>query len=257
MLKLIDAHAHLNFPQYDNDREAVFARAAEAGIGIINVGTDTQTSKFAVELAQNRDDVWATGGLHPTESPGDALEQLQGVALLVQDKKVVAIGECGLDYFRFDRAVAEKQKAIFIQQISLANEINKPLMLHIRGAQAYQDTYNILKSETEVRGNAHFFAGAWEEAKSFLDLGFTLSFGGVITFTRDYDEVIKNTPLEMILAETDCPFVAPIPYRGQRNEPSYLPEVVRKLAEIKGVSESEVREATLANAQRVFSFARP
>lgn len=252
-LKLIDAHAHLNFPQYDKDREAVFARAAEAGIGLINVGTDAKTSEFAVELAQNHENTWATVGLHPT---GFAEGFDYGFYLdLARDEKVVGIGECGLDYFRSEPTTAEKQKEIFIKQIELANESNKPLMLHLRGADAYQDAYEILKTHAKVKGNAHFFAGTWDEAKLFLDSGFTLSFGGVITFVHNYDEVIKNAPLEMILAETDCPFVAPVPYRGKRNEPGYLPEIVKKLAEIKNISAEEAGKATLANTRRVFNLA--
>ncbi|MEK7650871.1 MAG: TatD family hydrolase [Patescibacteria group bacterium] len=251
MLKLIDVHAHLNFANYDEDREAVFARASEAGIGMINVGTDQKTSEFAVDLAQKYSNTWATVGLHPT----DFVEgfDYEVYLNLAKHEKTVAIGECGLDYFHQKSAEEqEKQKEIFIQQIKLANEVGKPLMLHIRNA--YKDAYEILKSEARVKGNAHFFAGTWDEAKLFLNLGFTLSFGGVTTFVRDYDEVIRNTPLDMILTETDCPFVAPVPYRGQRNEPSYLPEIVKKIAEIKGETEEKIGEVTLENAKRVFGL---
>ncbi|MCC6290547.1 TatD family hydrolase [Candidatus Nomurabacteria bacterium] len=248
-LEIIDIHSHLNFPQYDDDREAVFARANGAGIGMINVGTDLASSRLAVSLAQERDNVWATVGLHPTDHV-EGFER-EVYLSLAKNEKVVAIGECGLDYFhQKTEEEKRKQQEIFIQQIDLANELKKPLMLHIRNA--YREAYEILKTRAEVKGNAHFFAGTWEEARLFLDFGFTLSFGGVITFTRDYDEVIKNTPIEMILTETDCPFVAPIPYRGKRNEPSYLPEIVRKLAEIKGLTYVEVATETLKNAKRVF-----
>lgn len=251
MLKLIDTHAHLNLPEFEKDREAVFARAVAAGVGIINVGTDLTTSKLAVELAQNRKGVWATVGLHPTDWAENF--KREDYLTLVQNEKTVAIGECGLDYFRADKSSAEKQKAIFIQQVELANELNKPLMLHIR--DAYHDAFDVLKAHAKVRGNVHFFAGTWEEAKLFLDLGFTISFTGVITFAQDYDKVIKNTPLEMILTETDCPFVAPEPYRGKRNEPLYVQEVLKKLAEIKNLSYDEVALTTLANARRVFKLA--
>mgnify|MGYP003394467212 CR=1 FL=1 len=250
---MIDVHAHLNFANYDEDREAVFARARDLEIGVINVGTDAKTSQFAVDLVQNHQNTWATVGLHPTDfSEGFDYEFYLNLA---KQERVVAIGECGLDYFHQKTAEEQaKQKEIFSAQIELANEVNKPLMLHIRGEGAYRDALEILKSEAKVKGNAHFFAGTWDEAKLFLDLGFTLSFGGVTTFVRDYDEVIRNTPLEMILTETDCPFVAPVPYRGKRNEPSYLPEIVRKLAEIKGESAEKVAEVTLANARRVFGL---
>lgn len=250
-LKLIDVHAHLNFANYDDDREAVFARARDLEIGVINVGTDAKTSQFAVELAQKYENTWATVGLHPTDhTEGFDYEFYLNLA---KQEKVVAIGECGLDYFHQKTPEEQaKQKEIFSAQIKLANEANKPLMLHIRNA--YKDAYEILKSEARVKGNAHFFAGTWDEAKMFLDLGFTLSFGGVTTFVRDYDEVIRNTSLDMILTETDCPFVAPVPYRGKRNEPSYLPEIVKKLAEIRGESAEKVAEVTLANAKRVFGL---
>lgn len=254
MLKLIDAHAHLNFPDYDADREAVLTRAAEAGIGLINVGTGLETSRQVVDLAQGRENTWATIGLHPTDAAetGESGEALAELRRLAQEPKVVAIGECGLDYFRADPSTAAKQQEMFVRQIEIANEAGKPLMLHIRNA--YQDAYEILKTHAKVKGDTHFFAGTWDEAKLFLDLGFTLSFTGVITFARSYDEVIKNAPLDMILAETDCPYVAPIPHRGKRNEPAYVQEVVKKLAEIKGLSDEAVAAATLANTKRVFGL---
>lgn len=253
MLKMIDVHAHLNFANYDDDREAVFARASEAGIGMINVGTDAKTSQFAVELAQKYPDTWATIGLHPTDHTEGFDYGFYLNLIKNSPDKIVGIGECGLDYFHQKTPEEQaKQKEIFLAQIRLANEVNKPLMLHIRNA--YRDAYEILKSEAKVKGNAHFFAGTWDEARLFLDLGFTLSFGGVTTFVRDYDEVIRNTPLDRILTETDCPFVAPVPYRGKRNEPSYLPEIVKKLAEIKGETEEKVAEVTLANAKWVFGL---
>lgn len=173
---------------------------------------------------------------------------------------MVGIGECGLDYYRMDSESIEKQKKAFIEQIELANEFNKPLMLHLRHGvdhiehNAYVDALEILKKCSRVRGNVHFFAGTWIEAKAFLNFGFSLSFTGVITFTHDYDEVIKNTPLEMIMSETDSPYVAPIPYRGKRNEPSYVREIVKKIAEIKNLSEKEVAEAIVGNARRIFAI---
>ncbi|KKP72912.1 MAG: Hydrolase, TatD family [Candidatus Nomurabacteria bacterium GW2011_GWB1_35_20] len=176
----------------------------------------------------------------------------------MKDPKVLAIGECGLDYFHMEAGSIEKQKKAFIEQIELANEINKPLMLHIRNnpkdkkIDAYVDVLEILKKYSKVKGNVHFFAGSIENAKDFLNYGFTLSFTGVITFTHDYDEIIKNTPLDMIMSETDSPYVAPVPYRGKRNEPSYVKEVVKKIALIKNLPEEEITKAIIANAKRVF-----
>lgn len=250
MLQLIDAHAHLNFPDYDADRGEVAARAREAGIGMINVGTDLETSRQVVELAKQNENMWAAIGLHPTDH--EQTFDHEAFLNLAREEKVVAIGECGLDYFRSSPETAAQQKAVFIKQIELANEVGKPLMLHVRNA--YQDAYELVKAYAKVKGDVHFFAGNWEEAKLFLDLGFTLSFTGVITFANSYDEVIKNVPLDMILAETDCPFVAPTPYRGKRNEPSYVQEVVKRLAEIKGLGVGELSKATLANTARVFGL---
>jgi TatD DNase family protein len=182
---------------------------------------------------------------------------------LLKDPKVVALGECGLDYFHLKEESIEKQKQALIEQIKLANEVSKPLMLHVRNGStgspqvipnAYTDVLEILKKYAKVKGDIHFFAGSLEEAKGFLDFGFTLSFTGVITFTHDYDEVIKNTPLDMIMSETDAPYVAPVPYRGKRNEPSYVKEVVKKIAEIKNLPEEEVASAIMANAKRIFGI---
>ena len=164
--------------------------------------------------------------------------------------KVVAIGECGLDYFRLKEETKETQKKVFIEQIELANELDKPLMLHIR--DAYLDAYELISSNARVSGNVHFFAGTWEEAKLFLERGFTLSFTGVITFTTDYDEVIKNAPLDMIMTETDAPYVTPIPYRGKRNEPRYVTEIVKRIAEIKGKDIELVAQKLVSNTERVF-----
>jgi TatD DNase family protein len=187
---------------------------------------------------------------------------------------VVGIGECGLDYYRCTPESISTQKEAFIRQIELANEFQKPLMLHIRNNEkkelidgregipnAYTDALELLKKYSKVsprqggaRGDVHFFAGTWEEAKSFLDFGFTLSFTGVITFTDDYDEIIKNTPLDMIMSETDSPYVTPVPFRGKRNEPSYVKEVVKKIAKIKNMPEEEVAQVVISNARRVFGI---
>ncbi|KKP74682.1 MAG: Hydrolase, TatD family [Parcubacteria group bacterium GW2011_GWC1_35_21] len=244
MLKYIDIHSHLNFKAFDENWQAVIKRALDNNTWMINVGTQVDTSKKAVEIAhQYKEGVYAIIGLHPIHT---------------KDPKVLAIGECGLDYFHMEAGSIEKQKKAFIEQIELANEINKPLMLHIRNnpkdkkIDAYVDVLEILKKYSKVKGNVHFFAGSIENAKDFLNYGFTLSFTGVITFTHDYDEIIKNTPLDMIMSETDSPYVAPVPYRGKRNEPSYVKEVVKKIALIKNLPEEEITKAIIANAKRVF-----
>lgn len=267
----IDIHAHTNFNAFNEDRDEVVKRALEKNTWIINVGTQVETSKSAIELAHNYDKgVYAIVGLHPVHtdksyhdekelgeggkaftSKGEQFDEVMYEQML-RDPKVVGLGECGLDYYRLEGDTKEKQKAAFIQQIELANKAGKPLMLHIRNA--YKDSIEILKQYAKVKGNVHFFAGTWEEAKEFLDFGFTLSFTGVVTFARDYDEVVKNTPLSMIMSETDCPYITPVPYRGKRNEPSYVSEVVKKIAEIKGEDLEIVKKQLVQNAFRVFNL---
>jgi len=248
---LIDIHAHLQFPQFDGDRDEVIKRTEEAGIGVINVGTDIKTSEAAVKLAEKHNKMWATVGLHPSD--WQIGFEYNFYKKLATHPKVVAIGECGLDYFRV-RGEDEKvgQREIFGQQIQLALEVKKPLMIHCR--DAYADVVAVLKSFSGVIGNVHFFTSDWLTAKKFLDLGFSLSFSGVITFVRDYDEVVRNVPLEMIFVETDCPFAAPVPYRGQRNEPRYLVEVLRQVATLRGVAEETVGAAVLNNVRRLFQL---
>ena len=257
-MKYIDIHSHLNFEQYSSDRIDIVNGLQKSEIGFITVGTDLYTSEDAVRLATS--DTWsryATVGIHPThiyklDGKKNDDEDFDNLKLLAKSDFAVAIGECGLDYYRLDKTTSDLQKEVFIRQIEIANELGKPLMLHIRNA--YSDALEILRTYAKVRGNVHFFVGNWDEAKLFLDLGFTLSFTGVITFARDYDEVIKNTPLDMMLPETDSPFVSPQPLRGKRNVPDNVVYVVNKIAEIRGQSEETVRIQLIKNAERVFNI---
>lgn len=280
--KYIDIHSHVNFKAFKEDGDAVIKRALDNDTWVISVGSQLSTSKRAVEIANKYPEgVYAIVGLHPIhleESYHDE-EEVGGEGFvtrveefnkdayreLLKDPKVVAIGECGLDYFHCNTDAIEKQKKTFREHVSLSQETKKPLMLHIRNGStsspqvipklnAYQDALEILKEFTGVKGDVHFFAGTWEDAKVFLDIGFTLSFTGVITFTHDYDEVIRNTPLDMIMSETDSPYVAPVPHRGKRNEPVYVREIVKRIAEIKSLPEEEVAKAIVANAKRVFGI---
>jgi len=289
--KYIDIHSHVNFKAFDEDREEVIKRALDNDTWVINVGTQIDTSKKAIEMAhKHKEGVYAIIGLHPIHTGASFHDEKElgeeGEAFtsrgevfdkdsyreLLKDPKVVAVGECGLDYYRMDEKSIEKQKIAFIDQIELANEFNKSLMLHIRNQpapdksrglagnpkdkthNAYLDALEILKKHSRVKGDVHFFAGTSEEAKAYVDFGFTLSFTGVVTFTHDYDEVIKNIPLEMIMSETDAPYVTPTPYRGKRNEPLYVREVVKRIAEIKNLPEDEVAQAIILNAKRVFNI---
>jgi TatD DNase family protein len=275
-MKYFDAHTHVNFAAFKDDMDAAIRRATDAGVGMNVVGTQFDTSKACVETAQKYDDVYATIGLHPIHtgksyhdekelgeggkaftSRGEAFDAAKYEALAASPK-VIAIGECGLDYYRLEEHTKKTQEDAFVQQIELANRLQKPLMLHIRASKgtddAYEDALAIFKRESKVGGNSHFFAGSWVTAKKYLDAGITLSFTGVITFTHDYDEVVKNAPLEMLLIETDAPYVAPVPYRGKRNEPAYVIEVAQAIARIRGEDEEMVCECLLANARRVFGL---
>ena len=308
-MKYFDAHTHTNFVAYYEDRDEVILRAKEAGVAMNVVGTQKNTSRSAVELAEKYDNVYATIGLHPihtSKSYHDKQELgpsfapaaapptrkvSEGHSKAMTDKKatkgkegqegftsrgeifdmatyeamgknprVIAIGECGLDYYRCDENTKELQKKVFIEHIELANKLGKPLMLHIRpalqsfsdGGNAYDDALEILKSHAKVKGDTHFFAGDWATARKFLDFGFTLSFTGVITFTHDYDDVVRNTPLDMLLSETDAPYVTPVPHRGKRNEPAYVTEVVRAIARIRKEDADAIANQLLENAQRIF-----
>lgn len=265
-----DCHTHVNFVAFKDDADATIKRAQDAGVGMIMVGTQFDTSEDAVRVAEAHEDVYAAIGLHPihsTKSYHDEKELGEGgkeftsrgevfdsakYEALAASSKVVAIGECGLDYYRLEGGTKKVQEEVFIQQIELANKLGKPLMLHIRNA--YDDALAILKAHAKVKGDVHFFAGDWNIAKQFLDFGFTLSFTGVLTFARDYDEVVRNAPLDMLLSETDAPYVAPKPHRGKRNEPAYVVEVVRAIAEIRSEPLEHVREIMAENARRVFSL---
>lgn len=262
MPDFIDVHSHVNFPDYDTDRDEVISRMNEAKTWTITVGTDFETSKSGIELAKKHDGIFACVGLHPADNVSEIFDAKK-YAVLLKEPKVVAVGECGLDYFHLKEKTdtgKKKQREIFEKQIQLAIDHDKPLMIHSR--DAYEDTWEILASYKKqygekVRGDIHFFAGTIEDARKFLDIDFTLSFTGVITFARSYDDVIKFAPLEMIMSETDAPFVSPTPYRGKRNEPAYVAEVVKKIALIREDSLEEVKKALISNAFRVFGLGVP
>ena len=242
MPKYFDIHSHLNFKDYESDLEEVIGRLRETETHTIVVGTDLESSQRAVELADKHEEIYASIGIHPIENKDSDISLFSE---LVKHPKVVAIGECGLDFYHAEKEKDyERQKSLFIDQIELAMKYKKPVMLHIRNA--YKEAYEILEKYKNLRGNVHFFAGSLEEAKMFLNLGFTLSFTGVITFTHDYDKVIESIPLEKIMSETDAPYVAPVPYRGKRNEPSFVSEVVKRIAEIR-VEDPELVRRTLVN----------
>jgi len=270
MTQFFDIHTHVNFKAYDEDRIEVIDRALSGGVWHTNVGTQIDTSKKAIEVSEQYEEgVYATVGLHPVHTAKSYLDKQEvggnaGVTTraeqfdfdaykdLASHEKVVAIGECGLDYFRLEDGTKEVQSESFEAQIALANELKKPLMIHVR--EAYEDTIDMLEQLATVPFNIHFFAGDREIAKRFLDLGGTLSFTGVVTFTSDYDEVVQYVPLDRIMSETDAPYVTPTPHRGKRNEPVHVQLVAQRIAEIKGLREDEVIPALFSNAATFFGL---
>jgi len=277
---LIDTHAHLNFNVYKQDADEVIRRSLENDIWMINVGTKYETSKKAAELAQKYEKgVYAAVGLHPihletglvkikndteeievnTKEEDFDYEKYKDLALrsLGEGGKVVAIGEIGLDYYwrpkttKKKEIFKQKQKELLLKQLGLAKELNLPVIFHCR--MAHQDLINELRIKNyELRGVVHCFSGNWNEAKKYLEIGFYLGFNGII-FKLDLDEIIKNTPLDKILIETDCPYLTP-PQKTGRNEPPYVKYVAEKIGQIKNIDLEELAKITTENAQKLFQI---
>jgi TatD DNase family protein len=264
MYSIIDSHSHFNLHQFEKDLPESIARMEAADVGTICVGIDLATSDHAMRLAQEHESIWACIGQHPTE--WDKEFDDRSFADLADESRVVAIGECGLDYYREkDRGGIVEQKKLFQKQIELAHKNNLPLMLHIRPQEgtmtAYEEALDMLEEYQAqphvagaLRGTAHFFVGTKEIAQRFLDLGFYISFSGVITFVPEYESTVSFVPIEKILPETDAPFATPVPHRGTRNQPEYVIEVVKKIAEIKNLSYEEVRQQLRENTRALFGI---
>lgn len=247
-----DIHSHPNFSQFDEDREGVLEEMRQKNVGTICVGTDVTTSKESIDLAHRYEHVWATVGLHPTDWK-EGFDESEYRSLLGEER-VVGVGEVGIDYYRSEEG-KDEQRDIFARHIRLAEEFKLPLMLHGRPSigtmDAYKDMLDVL-GKSDVVGHVHFFAGDVEIARAFLDRGFTIGFDGPITFTKEYDDVVRFIPLDMLCAETDAPFASPVPFRGKRNLPLYVQYVVEALARIRDEDVEVVRKATVANAVRTF-----
>lgn len=258
-MKYIDAHCHLQFDVYDEDREAIITEMKEKDIHAIVVGVDLHSSKQAIALAEKHDNLYATVGLHPGYVREQSFDR-GAFKEIAQHPKVVAIGECGLDYFREeDKDIHKVQKEVFQQQIELAKELEKPLMIHGRPEKgneiAFQDIADMLTPyKGEISGNVHFFVGSNEMRDKFKDLNFTVSVTGVITFTDDYNAMVEKASTNMLLAETDSPYVAPKPLRGTRNSALNVVYVYEKIADIWGISQEEAREQLTNNTRRVFGL---
>lgn len=274
-MRLIDSHCHINFQAYAKDQAAVIKRAQEQGIKMLCVGSQLSTSQRAVEIAKNYPgQVYAAVGLHPihlidqvyTEIiDGEKIEfrtRAETFAYakykdLAAQTEVVALGETGFDFFHCDKkAVTMKQMETLDLHIKLAQELSKPLIFHCR--EAYAELLDFLKQYSGLQGVVHCYGGNLEQAQEFIKLGLYIGFTGIITFkkkTEELQNIAKQLPLERILIETDCPYLAPEPHRGERNEPLYVSYVAQKIAELKNISAAEVEKQTLENTQRLFNIA--
>lgn len=251
---LIDTHCHLDFPEFDADRDEVIRRAKEQGISyVINIGSSLQGSKKSVELAQKYASIYATVGIHPHEADSFTPETLKTISQLAKEKKVVAIGEIGLDYFKH-YCEPRNQLSVFTQLLKTAKDFNLPLVIHTRCAQA--DTLRILKEAAPVKGVMHCFSGDKIFLEECLDLGFFVSFTCNITYKKadSLRELLKRVPLDRLLLETDAPFLPPQELRGRRNEPLFVKNLAQEIALIKETAFENIAEATTANAKQFFSL---
>jgi len=261
---LIDTHAHLDYTDYDPDRAEVIARAAEAGVTeIISIGTKIESSTRAVELAENFPNIWATVGIHPCDvdaAPDDAIERLRALA---QSRRVVAVGEIGLDYHHLpaDPMAVEKNKelqaVLFRQQLELTAELGLNAVIHQR--DSWEDTLKVMSDFTgKVRGVFHCFGGTIEQAREVIALGHLVSFTGIITFknARQVQATAQDVPFDQFMVETDCPYLAPAPDRGKRCEPAHTRRVAEQIAQLRGVPLEEVAARTTETAHAFFNFTR-
>ncbi len=254
---LVDTHAHLDFDRFNSDLEAVLTRAKNEKVKrIINVGADLNSSKNSVKLANEYQMISASVGVHPHEAESFSKAKLSELEKLAKENKeqVVAIGETGLDYY-YDNSPRQKQRNVFKAQIKLAKKLDLPIIIHSR--EAKDDTLKTIEDKAlDLDGVLHCYAYDVEVAKQVVDWGYYLAFGGIITFNnaKQLRNVVAEIDLDKILIETDAPYLTPEPYRGQRNEPAYVKEVAKKIAEIKNISFEQVIEVTTKNAQELFAI---
>lgn len=249
---LFDTHAHLLDERFDGEREDIINVLPSNGVGAYcEIGYDIKSSINATSLANKFEYVYASVGVHPHDTDSLTEDDLNTIKNLCKEEKVVAIGEIGLDYY-YDNSKRENQRFWFDRQLSLAEEIDIPITVHTRDAMA--DTIDILKCHKNAEGIIHCYSGSKESAKILLDMGFFISFAGPLTFKNASTalEVAKYVPSDRILIETDSPYLAPVPYRGKRNEPSFVAEVAKRLSEIRGISFEEVSLLTFENAKNVY-----
>ncbi len=256
-MKLIDSHCHLDNEDFTADREAVIQRALDAGVEqmvAVGSGDGPPDLEVAVRLADQHACILATVGVHPHDASKATADTYLRLAGLLKHPKVIAMGEIGLDY-HYDHSPRDVQRAVFIEQMRVAVDARKPIVIHTR--EAWPDTFELLEKHWKpcgIAGVMHCFSGTPEEAQRSLDLGFYLSFGGIVTFPKalDIQASARLTPADRLLIETDAPFLAPVPKRGKRNEPSFIVETARKLADLRGVQPEEIARLTTDNFRRLF-----
>lgn len=250
---MIDTHSHLFAEEFKDDLDQCILRAKENNVNkIILVGFSYETNDKAYELSQKYDIFYPTAGIHPSEVNEDYMKYLEYLDDYLNTHKVYAVGECGLDYY-WDTTYKEQQKIVFKKQCELAIKHDLPIIVHMR--EATLDAYEILKEYAhKLRGVMHCYSGSYEMAKEFVKLGLYISLGGPVTFknAKEPKKIALEIPLDKLLIETDCPYLAPTPYRGKRNESSYVKLVCEEIANIKGISFEEVEEATTLNAKNLF-----
>ncbi|MEI6266441.1 MAG: TatD family hydrolase [bacterium] len=278
-MNLIDSHAHVNFAVYSDDYDEVLRRSLSQGVRVVNVGTQYTTSNRAVKYAHQFEGVWAAVGTHPVHlkkgsfdySDSDELDSTEIQTIgedfdyvkyleLAKDSKVVAIGEIGLDYHHFEdgddiKGLKDRQKEVLIEFIQLANEVDKPVMIHCW--DGYPDLLEILTEHpVNKKGVIHSFIGGYKTANKFIELGYKIGLNGMITYSDTYHRLIREIDLSHIILETDCPYLAPVPHKGERNEPALVFEVAKTIAAVKDIAIELVAESTTINTERLFNISK-
>ena len=249
---IFDTHSHLFSEEFDNDREECLKRCDELNIKLMLVGYSHIGNQQAYDLAQKNSNYYCSAGIHPDQASPNYLKDIELLEAFLDSHKVNALGEIGLDY-HYDDTDREKQIMVFRKQLDIAQKYDKPIIVHSR--DSIQDTYNILK-EYNLKGSIHCFSGSVEMAREFIKLGYKIGIGGIITYknAKTIKEVVKDTDLAYILLETDSPYLAPVPHRGEDNNPKYIPIIADEIASIKGTSGLDIARVTTANAEAVFDF---
>lgn len=277
----IDTHCHIHFGAYDENRDDIIKEALDKGVKMVAIGTQSSTSKSAIALAEKTDGIWATVGLHPNQvheqsmddssepeetsrvkTRGEKWDYEAMKKLALSSDKVVAIGECGLDYFRIPEdldpdLVKKDQMTVFKSHLDLANELNLPVVIHVR--DAHEDIQAVLKDYIQAgklsrRGVIHCFTGSQEDIKTYSELNFFIAVNGIMTFSPDLAEIVRHIPKNLLVLETDSPYLTPVPHRGKVNTPAFIPDIAEFYANKNGITVEEVARVTTQNSQKLFNI---